>query len=107
MDERNVADPEQTRTGALMAHEGMGPGHVAADRDSPDRQLIPGEEITGEAEKQRQYQQDDTHPPVKFAWRFVTAGQKDTIHVQPDRDDHGMGAPAVHLAQDAESCYVT
>ena len=77
-------------------------GHVAADGDGPDRQLIPRQQVAGEAQQHRQHQQDDADDPVELARRLVGAGQEDAHHVQPDRDDHRVGAPAVNLAQDAQ-----
>ena len=56
--------------------------------------------------QQRQQQQDDADHPVEFARRFVAAGEKDTIHVQPDGDHHGVRTPAMQFAQDAQRRHV-
>src|SRR5262249_28359484 len=37
-----------------------------------------------------------------FARRFVGAGHKNAIHVEPDRNDHSVRAPTVDLTHDAE-----
>ena len=47
----------------------------------------------------RQHQQDHADTPVEFARLLVGAGQEDAKHVQPDRDDHQVRRPAVHVAQ--------
>ena len=44
----------------------------------------------------------DADVPVELARRLVGAGHEHAEHVQPDGDDHGVGAPAVQLAHDAE-----
>src|SRR5690349_6543495 len=48
----NRIGPDKIGEGAFVAEERRRPGHVRADGDGPDRQLIPREEITGKAQKQ-------------------------------------------------------
>ncbi len=93
---------EQRRSRSLVAEERRGAGHVGADRDGPDRELVPGQQVAGEGEQQREHQQDDADVPVELPRRLVGAGHEDAEHVQPDRDHHGVRAPAVELAHDAE-----
>ena len=42
----------------------------------------------------------DAHHPVELARRLVGAGEEDAAHVQEDDDHHGVGGPAVHVAQE-------
>ena len=89
--------------GAFVTEKRRGAGHVGTDRDGPDGQLIPRQQVAGERQQEREQQQDDADHPVELARRFVTAGEKHAIHVEPGRDDHGVGAPAMQLAHDAET----
>ena len=50
----------------------------------------------------RQDQQHHADDPVEFTRWFVAAGEEDAEHVQPNRDDHGVGTPAMDLAEQAE-----
>src|SRR6267378_518062 len=47
-------------------------------------------------------EQEEAHHPVKFARRFIRAGEEDAHHVQPDGDDHRVRAPAVDFTKEAE-----
>src|SRR3984893_7705215 len=76
-------------------------GHVGADGDGPDGELVPGQQVTGKAQQQRDQQQQGAHAPVELARLLVGAGQKDARHVQPDGDHHRVRRPAVHVADDA------
>ena len=84
----------------------MSAGHVAADRNGPDGKLVPGQKVAGEAQEQRQDEQNNADAPVELPGRLITSGQKDPVHVQPDGDDHGMGAPAVQFAKHAERRHI-
>ena len=53
MDERHVADHQERRARSFVSEERRGPGHVAADGDGPDGQLIPRQQVAGEAQQQR------------------------------------------------------
>jgi len=84
----------------FVAEQGRGPRHVRADRHRPDCQLIPGEQVAGEREQEREGEQVDADDPVELPGRLVTAGHEDPEHVQPDEDDHAVRRPAVHVAHD-------
>src|SRR5688500_2455217 len=101
-DELDVADLEQAGARTLDPEERSGRGHVRSDRDRPDRELVPREEIPGEREQQGEHEQNDADDPVELAGRLVGAGHEDAEHVDPDGDDHRVRAPAVHFPHDAE-----
>src|SRR5947209_20527256 len=102
MDESYVPEFYEPRHGALISRAGCGARHVRADRDRPDRELIPRQQISGERQEQRQDEEDDADVPVELAWRLVRAGHEDAEHVQPDGDDHRVRTPAMHLTHDPE-----
>ena len=68
----------------------------------PDRQLVPGQQIAGERQQERQHEHDDADVPVELPGRLVRSGQEDPHHVQHHRDDHRMRAPPVQLAHDPQ-----
>ena len=102
MDEWHAGELDQGGPGSLVADEWSCPGHVRAHRDGPHGQLVPGQQVARKRQQQCQNQQNDADAPVELARRLVAAGQEHAQHVQPDGDDHGVSAPAVHLAQQAE-----
>src|SRR6185437_2201489 len=106
MDEGDITHFQEARTRPFMPEERRSAGHITADRDGPDSQLIPRQQIAGETQQQRQNKQDDADPPIEFSGWLVTAGEEDAIHVQPDRDDHSMRAPTMQLAEDTERGHI-
>src|SRR6185369_9529218 len=52
----NIAKREQRRSGPFISQEWRCASHVASDGDGPHCQLIPRQQITSEAEQQRQHQ---------------------------------------------------
>ncbi len=84
---------------AVVAEQRRGARHVRAHRDRPEAELIVGQQISGEAEQQRQHQQQHAHHPVELARLLVRPGEEHAEHVQLHHDHHQVGAPAVHVAQ--------
>src|SRR5437016_8577624 len=82
-----------------MAEKGSGAGHVRADRDGPEAELIVGKNITEERAQQRQNEQDDAHVPIELTRLLVRAGEKHAEHVEFAGDNHQMRGPAMHIAQ--------
>src|SRR5437879_5360216 len=82
-----------------MAEERSGAGHVGADRDGPEAELIVGKQITGEREQQRQNQKNHADVPIELTWLLVRACEKHAEHVEFDGDDHQVRGPAMHVAQ--------
>ena len=105
-DHVDAADREQLLPRPLVAEDRRRAGHVRPDRDGPDGKLIPRQQIAREGEEQREQQQNHADHPVEFPRRLVTAGEEDAIHVQPCRDHHRVGTPAMQLPQDAEARHV-
>src|SRR5262245_31647140 len=68
--ELDVADLEQVRGGALDSEQRRGGGHVRADRDGPDRQLVPRQQVSREREEQREDEQDHADDPVELPGRL-------------------------------------
>src|SRR5713101_8699332 len=86
--------------GPLVAEQGRRARHVGADGHRPDGELVPGQQVAGEGEQERQREEVDADHPVELARRLVAAGHEDPEHVQPDEDDHAVRRPAVHVAHD-------
>src|SRR6266542_6276576 len=55
-EDRDVADLEQPRARPLDADQGRRRSHVRTDRDGPDGELIPGQQIAGEGEHERHHE---------------------------------------------------
>ena len=71
-----------------------------ADRDRPDRELVPGQQVARERQSERQEQQDDADDPVELAWRLVRPGVEHARHVQRHAEDHEVRAPPVDVADE-------
>src|SRR5439155_10837681 len=82
-----------------MTEERSGAGHVGADRDGPEAELIVGKQIAGEREQQRQNQKNHADVPIELTWLLVRASEKHAKHVELDGDDHQVRGPAMHVAQ--------
>ena len=72
--------------------------HVRADGDRPERELVPGQQVAGEREQQRERQQDDADHPVELTRRLVGAVVEDARHVQEDRQHHEVRGPSMHVS---------
>ena len=88
------------RQGAFIAEQRRRAGHIGADRDRPDRELIPRQEIAGKRKEKGQDQEQDPDDPVEFARRFVRPCHKDPEHMQHYQDDHSVRCPAMHIPHD-------
>ena len=87
----------------LFAYERRIPGDGCPHRDGPESQLVPGQQIAGEAQKQRDQQQPHAQHPVEFPRLLVSAGEEHAAQVQEHDGHHAVRRPAVHIAQeDAE-----
>src|SRR5438132_2646202 len=82
-----------------MAEKRSGAGHVGADGDGPEAELIVGKQITGEREQQRQNEQDDAYVPIELTRLLVRAGKKHAEHVEFHGNDHQVRGPAVHVEE--------
>ncbi len=71
-----------------------------ADCNRPERQLIPGQQVSREAQDQSQHHQNDADHPIKLARRLVRTRVKDTTHVEEEHQNHRVRRPEVHPAQD-------
>ncbi len=70
---------------------------VRRNGDRPERQLIPREQVSAEAEEDRQAEQHDPHQPVDPACSGVAGGEKDPEEMKDDHGDHRMCSPPVHI----------
>src|SRR5947208_2804397 len=62
-----VESGDELVPGSLVPEDGPRAPHVGTDRDRPDRELVPGQEVAGEGEEKRQHEEDDAHHPVELA----------------------------------------
>src|SRR4051812_46769911 len=87
---------EEHEADLTAEHRGV-PHHVRAHGDGPQGQLVPRQQVAGEAEQQRERQQDDADDPVELSGRLVGPVVEDAGHVQEHAEDHEVGRPAVHV----------
>ena len=73
----------------------MAAGDLGADRSGPECALVPGQQVAGEAEPQRQEQQEHAAHPVQLARRLEGAHDEDPQHVGDAHHDHAVGGPVV------------
>src|SRR6478736_4021698 len=71
--------------------------HVRADRDRPERDLVPRQQVAAEAEHDRQEQQDHPDDPVELARWLVGSVVEDPRHVEEDEEHHQVGGPPVDV----------
>src|SRR5262245_21824972 len=94
----DVVQPrDQLVPGALVPQDRGGAAHVRSHRHRPDGELVPGQQVAGEGEEQREHEEEHTDHPVELARRFVGSGQEDAEHVEPDGDHHPVRRPAMHV----------
>src|SRR5688500_3598641 len=86
--------------GDLVADERRRARDLVADRDGPERELVPREQVARVRQQQREHEEQRADDPVELARRLVRAGVEDPDHVQEHGDDHAVGGPAVHVAQE-------
>jgi len=105
-DQRVRADLEAAdeQEAALRTEDRRRTDHVRTDGDRPEGQLIPWQQVAGEAEQQRQHEQNDTNDPVELARGLIRARVEHTHHVHEGQHDHAVRHPAMHVAhQHAET----
>ncbi len=90
------AEHEESNLAANHRHRGS---NVRSDRDGPERQLIPGQQVSGIAEQQRDQQKNDANHPVELARRPIRSAVEHTEHVREDQEHHGVGRPAMQIAE--------
>ena len=84
----------------LVAEYRHGRCDIRSHRDRPICQLIPGQQVPGIAEQQRDQQQNNSDHPTEFAWRTIGAPIEHLKHVGEHQEHHGMRRPAVQIAQE-------
>src|SRR6266542_2089481 len=101
-DERGRPDldrPEKHEADLVPDHRRVA-HHRGADRDRPDGELVPGQQVAGERQQQGEQQQHHADHPVELARRLVGAVVEDPGHVQEHREDHQVGGPSVHISHE-------
>src|SRR6478672_12169620 len=83
----------------LFSHQRNGLGDVGADRDSPERQLVPWQEITGVTEQQSDKQKEYADHPIKLPGWTIRSAVKNLEHVCEYLEDHRVGRPAMQVSQ--------
>src|SRR5215467_2085948 len=82
-----------------MSKQGGCACHIRTNRNCPDRQLIPREQITAKTQQKGKGKQDHSHTPVKFTRRFIRSSVKGTSHMHHHHKNHGMRSITVHVTQ--------
>src|SRR5579875_4167144 len=70
---------------------------VGSHRDSPESDLIPGEQVAGETQEERHKEQPHADHPVELSRWSPCPKKKNTNHMQRYRDHHAVSRPAVHV----------
>ncbi len=68
-----------------------------SDRHRPVRELVPGQQVSGEGEREREQQEHHADHPVELAWRLVGAGVEHAYEMQEDDQHHEVRGPAVDV----------
>ena len=97
--ERVLADLEAAQQQAVdrRVEQRRVAAHVRADRDRPERDLVPRQQVAGEAEHDRAEEQDHADDPVELTRRLVGPVVEDPHHVQEDEEHHQVGGPPVDV----------
>jgi hypothetical protein len=103
--EAGQGDSRQFLAAAQGAQEegpdgGSHAGDAGADGRRPERLLVPGQQVTGEAEAEHQQQQEDAGDPGHFPGELVAAGEDHPQQMQHRQDHHGAGAPMVKASNE-------
>ena len=75
--------------------------HVGPHHRCPVRLLVPGQEVTGETERQRHREQQGTRDPSQFPGIFVGTGDEDPDHMEQHHHNHEIRGPLVHRTEQA------
>ncbi len=75
-------------------------GDLRSHNRGPVGFLVPGQQVTCEAEADRDQQQANTGKPGHFTGELVRAQEDHPDHVQDSQDDHGAGAIVVQAANE-------
>src|SRR5262249_415404 len=102
VDKRYVAELEKSGSGTLMSGKRCRTSHVAADGDRPNCQLIPRQQVTGEAQQQRQTEQAFADMPVELPRRLIRTGHEPSVTVEPYGNDHRVCTPSMNFPHDPE-----
>ena len=86
--------------GSFVAEPRRSTGHVRAHGDGPEAELIVGQQISREAQQQRQHEKKHADAPVELARRLVAARQHHAEHMQPGRDHHQVRRPSMHVPEE-------
>ena len=100
--ERQVPDAVAALHHALdpATDERDGPHDAGHDAGRPVALLIPGQEVAGQAERERHEQQEHAGPPAELSRRAVGAVQQHLEHVHDEQDDHRARAEVVQAAHE-------
>ncbi len=93
-----AARDDETREPA--AYHGCARGLLCRDDDSPERVLVPTQELSGERHGQSREEQEGAREPVRLARELERPEEIDLRHVREDEDHHRAGAEVVHPAHD-------
>ena len=75
-------------------------GDVRGDPRGPEALLVPGQQVTGQRERQHQHQQDDARPEVEFPRGLVGAVDDHLHQVQDEQHGHRVRGVMMEPAQE-------
>ena len=75
-------------------------GKLRRDYRAPVRPVVPGQQVSREAVRQREKEQDNSRHPGGLARLLVSAIEECLGHVQHHHHDHHAGAPVVQTAHE-------
>ena len=72
---------------------------TGADRDCPERELVPRQQVAGEREEQSREEENDADYPVDCARAAVRAGEEHSRHVDVHDGDHPFRRPSMLISE--------
>ena len=79
---------------------------AVTDRYRPQRQLVPGKQVAGEAQEECQKKKDNPYDPVEFTRGLVGASVEHPHHVQEDQYYHPVSTPAMKVSHQEPKLHV-
>jgi hypothetical protein len=78
---------------------------IRRDLRGPIPFLVPGQQVTGQRQRERELQQDEAEPEVHFARRSVGAVDDHLHQMQHEQNGHGVRSVVVKSAQEPSASH--
>ena len=81
----------------MITNNWYGAGSIGSYSCCPERQLTPGQQITGQTEYQSQVEQNKTRDPGQLPRALVTPHEKNREHVRQHKNNNQIGADHMQI----------